>query len=426
MKRCLPSSPAGALYAAALLILCGAPTAQRQVQVASAATQDITTHQSLQAEVHAENFARVVSRVTGIVASIAVQEGDRLEADALLATLSCPDLDANLAIAEADRAAAIARAEATRARTGPLRAEVEVANAGIAESGHLVTVAEAQLQVARTEAQRARALFKKAAVTSEQVERADAELARRRAALASAQAATQRADAAKQRCVSDLEAQGANVRAAEAAAAQATAALELARTQRQFATLRNPYPQALVARRHVDPGAHVTADQTVLFEILDPQRVRVRAMLPEADATAVRAGAKAKIWRSGGLPSLDATITRVAGAIDPMSRAMPIEVVLDNDGSWLHGALCTMDVTTRELQDAVTVPRTALHRADGARFVWVVDAGGTTKRRGVRTGVEVDGKVQIVDGLAAGEDVIVQGAAGLEDGATVKFTKVGG
>jgi multidrug efflux system membrane fusion protein len=72
------------------------------------------------------------------------------------------------------------------------------------------------------------------------------------------------------------------------------------------------------------------------------------------------------------------------------------------------------------LHDAVVVPPVAVQRGPRGPYAYVVSAGLTAERRAVRVGYEDQSAAVITDGLAAGERVVIDGAARLTDGAKVR------
>ena len=69
--------------------------------------------------------------------------------------------------------------------------------------------------------------------------------------------------------------------------------------------------------------------------------------------------------------------------------------------------------------DAVTVPEEALVVSEGGSALFVVE-GGTARRRAVTTGARGEGRIEVISGLAAGDKVVVNGAALLADGVRVE------
>ena len=89
------------------------------------------------------------------------------------------------------------------------------------------------------------------------------------------------------------------------------------------------------------------------------------------------------------------------------------------DVRWLPGMLVRATFTLAERPDVLAVPAETLAlRPDGSRTVFVVD-GEVARQRKVTTGLEGGGWIEIKEGLAEGDKVIVQGFEKLKDGAPV-------
>jgi membrane fusion protein (multidrug efflux system) len=120
------------------------------------------------------------------------------------------------------------------------------------------------------------------------------------------------------------------------------------------------------------------------------------------------------------------TVSRVAMQADPESRLLEVELTFPGVGAAtdairaVPGTLVTVQVEVGRRAAALLVPRAAVR--DGV--AWVVDADGMAHRREVIEGLEGDGLVEIVTGLASGEQVVVAGASLLSDGARTRI--VGG
>jgi membrane fusion protein (multidrug efflux system) len=77
-----------------------------------------------------------------------------------------------------------------------------------------------------------------------------------------------------------------------------------------------------------------------------------------------------------------------------------------------------LDIDAEERTDTVLIPATAVIRAGGEAAVFVVN-GSQAQRRLVKTGIEDAARVEITEGVRAGELVITRGHIGLSDGATI-------
>jgi RND family efflux transporter MFP subunit len=199
---------------------------------------------------------------------------------------------------------------------------------------------------------------------------------------------------------------------------------ELADVFLKFSEIRNPYPKARITRQLLDPGNLVHANQSELLEVMNVTKVRIRMGVPGVEARKVRAGTEVRIIQPyTGNKDVVTQVTRVTGAVDRSSRTMMAEIELDNsDNRWLPGSLCQVEVTLANIENAITVDSRALIRSGAHAYVWIVDDGIAHKKE-IRLGIDLGKTVQVLQGLAGREQVIVAGYLRLRDGETVRVTE---
>lgn len=156
-----------------------------------------------------------------------------------------------------------------------------------------------------------------------------------------------------------------------------------------------------------------------LARVSDLSRLQVALQVSPEQARELAVGQPAAVPAHG----LEGTLTRVALQADPVSRLLEVELTFPGASATadaVPGTLVTAQVEVGRRASAVLVPRSAV--SDGV--VWIVDSAGVAHRRAVVTGLEGEGQVEIREGLAAGEPVVVAGASLLSDGAQTRI--VGG
>jgi RND family efflux transporter MFP subunit len=324
---------------------------------------------TLAAGVEAYEQAPLYAKVAGYVASIAVDIGDAVGEGQVLATLEIPEMAQQCV--QAENALAERRAE--------------VARAG----------ADATLR--KVVFERSRGLRARDAVTEQDLDQA-------------------RAGSAKA---------SAELRLAEARARSAEARLAELRALMEYAHLRAPFA-GIVTQRFVDRGALVQAatsgsGASPVVTVARIDTVRAVVDVPEPDVAFVDRGDRATL-DVASVPDrrFEGQVTRVAGALDPGSRTMRMEVDFPNpDGALRPGTYGTMTIAVEDRRDALTVPGSAVRRQKDRVSVYVLD-GRRAVERPVRTGFATHGRVEIVEGLADGDLVIATGAASLSDGTPVE------
>jgi RND family efflux transporter MFP subunit len=117
-----------------------------------------------------------------------------------------------------------------------------------------------------------------------------------------------------------------------------------------------------------------------------------------------------------------AKITLVAGAADPASHMVRVtgEVVQEAHKYWLRpGSFCDVTVDIAGARDVVAVPRSAVRPSERGFLAYVIEDGVAHERK-LALGMNTrDGWVEVREGLAAGEKLVIRGAEPLSDGAKV-------
>lgn len=227
------------------------------------------------------------------------------------------------------------------------------------------------------------------------------------AKLEAARAARLAAEAAAS--VSQHDTALAQLRIAEAARAEAS-------TLAEHAVLRAPF-DAVVTARLVNLGDTAMPGQPLLV-LEAPGALRFEARVPEGSAGLVTPGRQARVQIAGLPGTLLATSAELDPAADAGSRTRLVKLDLPaRDG--LHAGSFGRLLLESGAAQAVTVAPSAIVRRGQLEAVFVVE-DGLARLRLVRTARERDGAVEVVSGLAGGEQVAVSEAATLVDGQPVE------
>jgi HlyD family secretion protein len=277
---------------------------------------------------------RVASKIGGRIAAVNVQEGQRVEAGAVVATLFPGDIDLALARIRADRAQAVAQLNLLLA--GPRQEDIKLAEAQAAAASADQHAAETDLASARIDEARFQQLMDRNAGVAKQ--RDDA-VARRQLAEARVHAAAERLSAAK----STVERTKAGARPEEIAGARAkvasvdaqTALLERDRTE---ATITAPIA-GIVASRLVEPGELVAPGAPIVL-VVDLDRAWASVYLEETLVPQVRIDQPATVITDAGdriegrvsfvSPKAEFTPRNVQTANERAKLVYRIKVAVDN------------------------------------------------------------------------------------------------
>jgi membrane fusion protein (multidrug efflux system) len=316
----------------------------------------------------ANQQAFVNARATGYVTRWLVDIGDRVHAGDVLAELDTPELDQQLSQARA----------ASRQKDAAL--EQAIANR----------------DYAHTTAAREDALLAEALASQQANDQAHAQVKIWEANVHAAEA--------------DVAAAGANVR-------ELTQLVSFGRVVAPF--------DGRITQRNIDVGTLVTAGGAAgqpLFKIEATDPIRVFVQVPQAFALSVKDAEAANV-SVRQLPgrAFGGHVTRTAGALDPASRTLNVEIDVPNPvGELLGGMFAEVTIDVALSHPVVRVPSSAVITDSRGVHVATVDGAGqvhlVTVARGIDSGREID----LVEGLAGGEQVMVSPGGDVTDGMRVE------
>jgi len=166
----------------------------------------------------------------------------------------------------------------------------------------------------------------------------------------------------------------------------------------------------VVMKIGVREGAHLTP-ASELYQIADLSRVWVLADLYEYEISWVKVGDKAEL-RIASLPGRDFTghITYIYPYLDPKTRTNKVRIEFDNpDGLLKPDMFGDVTIVAGRTRAGVFVPRESVLMTGKKAHLFVQTAPGRFEPRTVRTGTRSDGMIEILEGVAAGELVVVSG-----------------
>lgn len=176
----------------------------------------------------------------------------------------------------------------------------------------------------------------------------------------------------------------------------------------------------VVTRRLVEQGALVSTDRTPLFELAQTETLKVTVDVPQWLAPDVKQGLVLKV-APPNRPQLavEARVGRSAGALDPVTRTLRIEALVDKPGALLANAFVQVTFQVERAAPPLIIPASALvARADGAR-VHVVKANviATTP---VQVARDQGRTVEVLTGVEPGMQVVLNPPDDLENGEKVE------
>ncbi len=262
------------------------------------------------------------------------------------------------------------------------------------------------------------------------------QLAQAEAGLAVAQAGFQNAVKTKERmdrlmaqkAISDQQYEQAKLGfdAAQAQTAQATAAVNLIRHALDQAVMKAPWA-GLVAAKNAQVGDIINpmmggyGASAGVVSLMDDSRIKVVVEVTPGDIGRLQRGRPAVVRASNGeTVEVPGTVTVVSQSADPLSKKFRVEVEVPNHGGKLRpGVFATVLFDVQSHQNALAVPQKAVLEG---KYVFLAENGKAVKRE-VSLGLKNTTTIEVLDGLKEGDQVIVEGAFGLIEGAPVEIKK---
>lgn len=266
------------------------------------------------------------------------------------------------------------------------RSDVVQAEAALAQQAALIDSREVDLKLLGAEAARQRRLLAKEATAAVEAERAETELAKLQAELRGANAQLKR-----------LQAE-----------------LDNRRLRLGYTSIRAPM-DGTVVNLPVQEGQTVIAVQItpVMVTLANMDEITVRARVPEADIASIRVGQVARfVTLAGEAQRYEGKVRVIQPVPDRAGNAVFYNVLFEVDNrarKLLSDMTVQVSIETGGVKQALSIPMVALgERGDDGRYeVTVLEAKDKQVPRKVRTGLQDGARIQVTDGLKAGDKVLL-------------------
>ena len=366
-----------------------APAAAAPVKVVRLQREPLPRSITVSGTLAAEEQVTLSFKVTGRVEELRVDLGSTIRKGELIARLTPTDFE--LRLRQADAALQQARARLGLDPNG----DSETVDP---EQTALVRQARASLTEARRQRERVATFVERGISAKADLETADAAL-----------------EIAEGRHQDALE----EVRNRQAVLAQRRSEVALARQQLDDTSLGSPI-DGVVRERLVFAGEYRAAG-TPIATVVRQHPLRLQLAVPERAAMMLRVGQLVRVSVEGDSTAHEGRVTRVSPSISEDTRTLAIEAEVPNlEGKLRPGTFAKADIVTAE-HPALVVPQSALVVFAGVEKVLLVKDGKVHEQR-VRTGVRSGDRVELVEGVQAG-DVVIISPGGLADGSLVTISE---
>jgi RND family efflux transporter MFP subunit len=260
----------------------------------------------------------------------------------------------------------------------------------------------------------------------------DQQLRQARADFATAQANFQLAHTTDQRWRDLLATNSVSRQAADSAAGDASAKkAALASAEANVARLNDlesfkhvlaPF-DGVITSRNTDIGALISAGQgSALFHVADTSKLRVYVLVPQLYAPNTTPGMDANLTfpeRPGKV--YQAQVVRTADALDPASRTLQVELLVDNSsGELFPGAYAQVHFNLSRGAGSLSVPASAVLFRSTDMQVAVVGPDDRVTLKSITTGRDFGTSLEVLAGLTPGENIVANPSDSLTTGARVR------
>ena len=338
-----------------------------EVRVAAVRDSGSKITVSLPATTTAFEAANIFARTSGYVEKRYVDIGDRVKAGALLADITAPELDHQIAQAKAT----LTQDQATLQQTQASRDLADVTNG------------------------RDSKLVKQGWLTLQQGDNDRLTLQAQQAAVGVAQ--------------SNIAAQEAQIRILE--------------QEKLYQRVVAPF-DGVITQRNIDNGSLVQSQSTFMFTLMHPDVIRTQLFVPQDAAFGVAPGVEAVV-HVPEIPnrSFPGKVTRIASALQPGSRTLLTEVDVPNpDGALSPGIYCTVELFIPRKTPSMIIPADAVVFDENGLHVAVV-SNGIVHLQKITIARDFGKEVEVHDGVKPGDQVILNPMVNLAEGDKVTVRK---
>jgi RND family efflux transporter MFP subunit len=195
-------------------------------------------------------------------------------------------------------------------------------------------------------------------------------------------------------------------RTRQAVLSQRRSELEIAKQQLADTFLKAPFDGA-ISERLASVGDYAAAGAPVAV-LVRRHPLRLRLAVPEREAAGIQTGMTVQLNAEGDPATYNGRVARISPAITQDNRTLMVEAEVPNqDGRLRPGAFVQAHIVVQAADPAVLVPASSIVTFAGIEKVITVEAGKALEKR-IRTGRRSGDQVEIVDGVKAGEPVVLQ------------------
>src|ERR1700730_5285063 len=216
-----------------------------------------------------------------------------------------------------------------------------------------------------------------------------------------------------------LQAQQAAVGVAESNIAAQEAQIRILGQEKAYQRVVAPF-DGVITQRNIDNGSLVQSQSTFMYALMHPDVIRTQLYVPQDAAFGVAPGVDAVV-HVPEIPnrSFPGKVTRIASALQPGSRTLLTEVDVPNsDGALSPGIYCTVELYIPRKTPSMIIPADAVVFDENGQHVAVVE-NGTVHLQKIVVARDFGTEVEVHDGVRPGDQVILNPMVNLAEGSKV-------
>jgi RND family efflux transporter MFP subunit len=367
---------------------------------------------TLPATVQAYQATDLFARASGFLKVWNFDIGAKVKRGQVLAEIETPELDQELAQAIASLTQGEAEQQQAIAELEEAKSDVALAEANVAK-------VKAHFDFALNQVQRYARLISSKSVAREEYENVLRDHDSRQAELASAKAELSRRK-------TNIATRTAIIASRAAIVGNRKANVQRLRDLTGFQKVVAPF-DGIVTRRNAEVGMLVTAGSNAgtrpLFSMAQTDVLRVQAAVPQSSALTIKPGDRADVLipeKPG--QAFTAKVSRTAGAVEPTSRSLLVEVELANHEGFLPpGVYAQVRFQAQKQVPNWVIPSKALQMRSSGPHVVIVGSDNRLRTRQISLGRDFGATVEVLVGLTGDERLVVNPSDDLRDGQQVQL-----
>ena len=338
--------------------------------------------------VKSEKTVMVSPKVMGYIQAIYVKEGDRVKKGQKLVSISSPEINAKVKMAEAGLKAT-------------MQAKTEV-QAHLREAMDALEAAKAQYHLAEVTYKRFKNLVKTESVSQQEFDQVEAKYKAAKAGLSRAQEMIKVTKAKE----AQVDAQ---IKAAQSQVAEAKSYLN-------YTLVRSPI-DGRVVNKMIDTGNLIAPGRPIL-SLADEKDYRLYVSVEESLHNLIKEGDPVTVIFSSKAP-FESKVVQVVPDVDPRTRTFMVKVMIPPDLQGIRPGMFGRAVFQLPEKKTYLVPAKAVIQRGQLEFTYVVTPDNLCQMRLIKLGKRYGDKIEVLSGLEEGEKIIAEDVAKAIDGAKV-------